>query len=221
MNTDDVVQLLKLYDGELIDCCLFLYESMEENTIEIQVDCFQTFCDNYRIITSNRTQKIQRKIKQRDLDILTDTYGKYVDELLGSALKKAYSGGFSKIEFYDILWRSIINSGIVTKKEEFAFCIYYIVIDKKIPYYFLESGLKMENEEFSNYMDQCQLAISKVRFILNNNFSQKTEEASLLLKELQGLNTFEEQVVVMATIISTLREEQRRLRKYIDRLMED
>ncbi|WP_455938800.1 hypothetical protein [Gemella morbillorum] len=221
MNVNDVEQLLKLYDGELIDCCLFLYESFQEESIERQVECFQAFCDNFRVITSNKTQKIPRKIKQRDLDILTDTYGKYVDELLGSALKKAYSSGFRKIELYDILWRSILNRGIITDSEEFAFCIYFVVIDKKIPYYYLDIGLKMENEEFSNFIDQCQLIISKVRFILSNNFSQKTEEASLLIKELQELDTFEEQTVVMATILSTLREEQKRLRKYIDKLLDN
>ncbi len=221
MKTNDVEQLLKIYDGELIDCCLFLYESFQEDSIEVQVECFQAFCDNYRIITSNKTQKIPRKIKQRDLDILIDTYGKYVDELLGSALKKAYSCGFSKIEFYDILWRSFINSGIVTNSEEYAFCIYFVVIDRKIPYYFLEPGLKMENEEYSNFIDQCQLSISKVRFILSNDFSQKTEEASLILRELQELGTFEEQTVVMTTILGTLREEQKRLRKYINRLIDN
>lgn len=220
MNAYDVEQLLRLYDGELIDCCLLLFESVQEETIETQVECFQAFCDNYRMITSNRTEKIPRKVPQRELDILTDTYGKYVDELLNSSLKKAYSHGFSKIEFYDVLWRSIINCGIVTKAEEYAFSIYYIVIDKKIPYYYLESGLKMKNEEYGNYIDKCQMSISKSRFIISSSFPQKTEEASLLLKELQELDTFEEQVVVLATVLSTLRQEQQQLRRYIDRLLD-
>lgn len=220
MNIQDVKKLLCSYRGELIDCCLYFYNSVKEESYEQQVECFQVLCEEYGSVKSNETVILESAISKNELDILTDQYGEYVDQVLNSLLKKSYSERYSSRQFYHNLWAAFINGGIITLEKEYAFAIYYVIIDRKIPYFVLEQGLQMDNQMFENYMIENRDVIAKLRFILNHSFTQKTEEASLIVRELTKLETFEEQVIAMVAILSTLRDEQKRLKKFLNRIVD-
>ena len=220
MNMLDVKDLLCTYRGELIDLCLYFYNSVKAESYEQQVECFQVLCEEYGSIKSNETVFLENTISKRELDILTDQYGEYVNQVLNSLLKKSYNEVYSSHQFYHNLWAAFINGGIVTEEKEYAFAIYYIIIDKKIPYFVLEQGLRMDDQMFDNYMLASQDVVAKLRFILNHSFTQKTEEASLIVQELTKLDTFEEQVIAMVAILSTMRDDQKRLKKFLDRIMD-
>ena len=219
MTAQDVKNLLCTYSGELIDCCLYFYNNIKKEEYDRQIECFQILCEEFGSVKSNETVILKNVISKTELDILTDQYGEYINEILNSLLKKAYNEEYSSRQFYHNLWAAFINGGIITSEKEFAFAIYYIIIDRKIPYFVLEQGLHMSNQVFENYMLENRDIIAKIRFILNHSFTQKTEEASLLVKELTKLETFEDQVIAMVAILSTLRDEHKRLRRYIDQLM--
>ena len=136
-------------------------------------------------------------------------------------LKKAYQNGYSAQEFYRSLWIGICNSGIITTLIERAFAMYYIAIDKKIPYFYLKSGVLMSNEEFRACMKKNEENLQKIRFILASEYSQKTEEASLVLNELINAESFEDQIIIMTGVLSILRSEQNRMRKVIQKLNEE
>ena len=57
-----------------------------------------------------------------------------------------------------------------------------------------------------------------------NSFNQKTEEASIILDEIIGLESYEDQVVVLASILGILRQEQKRvydaIREMVDEISE-
>lgn len=220
MNTKDVKELLCTYKGELIDLCLYIYNSIKEEPYDQQSECFQVLCEEYGSIKSNETVILEKTIQKTELDILTDQYGEYVNQVLNSLLKKSYNEGSSSRQFYNNLWIAIMNGGIITKDKEYAFAIYYIIIDRKIPYFVLGQGLRMDDQTFENYMIKNRDVIARLRFILNLSFAQKTEEASLIVQELIKLETYEEQVIAMVAILSSLREEQKRLRKYLNRIIE-
>lgn len=220
MNEKDVKELLCSYRGELIDCCLYFYNRIKQESYEHQVNCFQVLCEEYGSVKSNETVILEKAIRKSELDILTDQYGKYVNEVLNSLLKKSYNNGYSSREFYHNLWAAFINGGIITSEKEYAFAIYYVIIDRKIPYFVLGRGLRMDNQIFQNYMIEKREVVAKLRFILNHGFAQKTEEASLIVRELTKLETFEEQVIAMVAVLSTLRDEQKRLRKYLNSIID-
>lgn len=220
MNTKKVRELLCCYSGELIDVCLYFYEHIKGISLEQQIECFKELCETYGVVKSNETQQIEAVISKEELDILTDQYGEYINQVLNSLLKKSYKEGYSSRQFYYSLWQAFINGGIITTEKEYAFTIYYIIIDRKIPYFTLENGLKMDNQTFENYMMNNQEVIAKLRFILNSNFVQKTEEASLIIRELVKLETFEQQVIAMVAILSTIREDQKRLKKLLNKIMD-
>ncbi len=220
MNTQDVKNLLCSYRGELIDCCLYFYNSVKEELYAQQVECFQVLCEEYGSVKSNETVILENAIPKSELDILTDQYGEYVNQVLSSLLKKSYIERYSSRQFYHNLWAAFINGGIITLEKEYAFAIYYVIIDRKIPYFFLERGLQMDDQIFESYMIENRDVIAKLRFILNHSFTQKTEEASLIVQELTRLETFEEQVIAMVAILSTLRDEQKRLKKFLNRIID-
>ena len=93
MNMLDVKDLLCTYRGELIDLCLYFYNSVKDESYEQQVECFQVLCEEYGSIKSNETVVLKNTISERELDILTDQYGEYVNQVLNSLLKKSYNEG--------------------------------------------------------------------------------------------------------------------------------
>ena len=56
----------------------------------------------------------------------------------------------------------------------------------------------MDDEQFSDILEKNKEIIIKIRHILSLNFTQKTEVASLLLKEIQKNKSFKEQCVILA-----------------------
>ena len=216
----DIRTLLGTYKGEVIDLCLYVYNKIKSQPFEQQVDTFAELCELYGTIKSTETVIVEKTISKNDLDVLVDQYGEYINKVLSSLIAKSYKEGYSSREFYERLWKSYINSEIISSEVEIAFAIYYTIIDNKIPYFTLEPGLQMDNVVFGNYLDSHKELQSKIRFILNHGFDQKTEEASLLVKELSGLETLEEQVIGMVIILSTLRDEQKRLKRLLKVVME-
>ena len=139
-------------------------------------------------------------------------------------MKKAYNMGMEQEEFYELLWGNVVKSDMFSKIEEKSFALYYIVIDRKIPYFLLEKGMRMDNDTFKKCREKNLEVIKKMRFILFNSFNQKTEEASIILDEIIGLESYEDQVVVLASILGILRQEQKRvydaIREMVDEISE-
>ena len=79
--------------------------------------------------------------------------------------------------------------------------------------------LKIHNNLFK-YSFLLKPANVLLILILFNSFSQKTEEASIILDEIVGLDSYEDQVVVLASILGILRQEQKRVYDAIREMVE-
>ena len=64
------------------------------------------------------------------------------------------------------------------------FAFYYIIMDSRVPYFELKQGYEMSNESYRRLRLKHATTLKRVRYILNADFNQKTERASLLLDEL-------------------------------------
>ncbi len=224
MNKEKIDELLKQFSGRIIDLCYEVVKEMENENFEEQVNSVNYFCETFGTMKSDKTLEISQYISDEMLENLKDLYGKFVDELLETALKKAYNMGMEQEEFYELLWGNVVKSDMFSKIEEKSFALYYIVIDRKIPYFLLEKGMRMDNDTFKKCREKNLEVIKKMRFILFNSFNQKTEEASIILDEIIGLESYEDQVVVLASILGILRQEQKRvydaIREMVDEISE-
>lgn len=218
-----ILQLLSNFKGEFIDCCYMICNWCDEKEydFEKQSYCVEILCENYGKIRSTETEIVKSYISKEQKEILTRNYGKLVDEMLNATLRKAYYNGFLCEEFYRTLWIGLCNSGVITSLDERAFAMYYIAIDRKIPYFYLKKGVLMSNDDYQRCLSENDAAIQKIRFILYSDFSQKTEEASLIIDELINARNYEDQIILMTSILNTMRNDQKRLRKLIQQLKDE
>lgn len=61
----------------------------------------------------------------------------------------------------------------------------------------------------------------KIQFILSSNFSQKTEEASLIIDELINAKSYEDQIILMTCILNTMRNDEKKLRRLLQQLKDE
>jgi len=152
---------------------------------------------------------------------LKSKYGEYVNEHIKTSIKKAYYNSYSKYDFYALLLNGIIVSGMFSTKNEIAFAMYYIIIDIRIPFFVLDKGYSMDNDVYARCARKNKEKLSKLKFILSIDFAQKTEEASLILKELENGSDFEEQVVLLSVILNTIRKQFKHRIDELRRLVDD
>lgn len=218
-----ILQLLSSFNGEFIDCCYTICNWCDEKEYDFkqQSYCLEVLCNNYGKIKSTETEVIKSYISKEKNEELTKNYGKFVDEILNTNLHKAYHNGYSSEEFYETLWIGLCNSGIIASIIERAFAMYYIAIDRKVPYFYLKKGVLMSNEDYQRCLLENDITIQKIRFILYSDFSQKTEEASLIIDELIDAKSYEDQIILMTSILNTMRNDQKRMHKLIQQLKDE
>lgn len=221
MNKQDLERILKTYSGSAINLCVYVLEQTKELSFEEQVEFVSELCEQFGMVKSDKSFSIPEVISEDDKENLKDEYGKYVDGVLEASLKKAYNNTYTKDEFYRLLWGNFVKTEMLATDEEKAFALYYIAIDRKVPYFQMEKGLLMENDEFNKLRRQTKESIQRVEFILANSYKQKTEEASLILTELINLGSFEEQTVVLAALLASMRKEQKQMLDAVKEVIEE
>lgn len=200
------------YSGSRFDICYDIYKDLASCKDENRVELLSYACNNFGIKDSDGSFTPQSSgISPSTIDDLRDEYGQTVDALLDSLLQKAIKNKMSTATFYENIWNIIIQNPIFSSETEKAFALYYILIDDKIPYFPIESGLEMENSEFKALIDECNESIQKARFVLAVDFPQKTMEASNLVDIILSQAEYKKQVIVMSRIVSDLRDKNRKL----------
>jgi hypothetical protein len=132
---------------------------------------------------------------------LEDKYGDIVD----SMFKTLVEANHDEQQFYERLW-SIIDNPFFPDPEARVFALYYVLIDKRIPYFKLEvdTSTRMSDDEFGQRLRKLRPTTNKIRFIISCTFKQKTEQADLVLREIMTLEDVD-RIVATAYLISQLR----------------
>lgn len=205
-----VDKVLREGDGEPFDICDYLYQGLIQLNIQDQPSAFQYICELFGTVESSENFGIVASKYRNKEDTLRSQYGSLVNSLIELYIKR----NVEESDFYSSLWNNIMSSGLFSQEEERIFALYYILIDKRIPYFRLDpaSLYSLSNDRFKQIRNDNIRAIQKIRFILKANFSQKTERASALLAELgikvpqdmndgDSINLYETQLIQMVEII--------------------
>ena len=211
MDKTKAVELLHAYFGKTINFSYEIVKQIEKTEMKNQAEVIQQICELFDDTESDASIELQDYISDKELEKLRINDGELVNQILESNLKKAYLIESCEEEFYMFLWSEMVHT--FSELKDRAFALYYIIIDRRIPYFSVRKGLKMSEEDFREYRRQNKNSIAKTKFVLYNTYSQKTEEASILLDEITGRKSYEERVVLLVSILDTLRQEQRMLRK--------
>ena len=156
------------------------------------------FLENADYIDSSDEKEIDAYFTAQQLQKYEKTHADLIDALINKLVLRHCE----KEEFYDELWESIVKSDVLCDGEnEKIYAIGRIWSDGRIPYFCLNNGIKMSNEEFSSIIERNKEQLQEVTFILNCNYEQKTETCSKLLDVLERCKSNNEKTVVMAKIL--------------------
>lgn len=199
--SDRLKEIISTAKGSLLDLAYYIYKviiSVPGKEPDLLRVVFEE-CDQ---IESSEEEPLQKIFTEDEKEQYRDTYGKSVDGMLDALLKK----GLSKEAFYQELWKSIQDNPMLEGEKEKAFAFFYIWIDVKVPYFELEPGLRMSNEEYKEIKKEIMEEIKRARFILSVPTKQKTERASRLVWMLENMEDERKKAVLMAQILNIYRQ---------------
>lgn len=154
--------------------------------------------EQYEQTEPTEDTQLEKIFTRDEKDSYEDTYGKNVDGMLEAFLKK----GLDSKTFYQELWKGIQENPVLVTDKEKAFAFYFILIDTRIPYFELEPGIEMSNEEYINIQKELSEEMKRARFILYAPTKQKTERTSRLIHMLDALGDERQKAVFMAQILN-------------------
>lgn len=182
--------------GDKIDIAALIFDEIEKS-YGFEGEILKYFFEISEEIESSKEQRAEIIFSEEDKYRYREEYGKMIDGYLTALIHK----NLPEIQFYENLWEVVNNDMILSEKKQKIFALYYIWIDARIPYFQLEAGFKMSNEEYKRCSENMLPLILKTRFALVAPTEQKTERASRILGMLNELKTEKEKIVLMSHII--------------------
>lgn len=173
-------ELLSTADAPTLSICAELYKMILAQKEEDRSNAFELAINLYDDIDSDETVPLENSPYEAQKKTLKDTYGDFVDSFIEFFTKRKGM----KEDFYHDLWEAICNDTFFPSEASKIFAFYYIIIDSRVPYFELKQGYEMSNESYRKLRLKHATTLKRVRYILNADFNQKTERASLLLDEL-------------------------------------
>ena len=196
--------------GEKINLCYAMYKLIEQASPEDVSELLQFAAEIFDVTESCEKIFAEAFINENEESYLKSRYGNLADEML----KTLISDNPIKADFYKGVW-DIVNNPFFKDEKARVFAFYYIFIDSRIPYFHLDQGLKMSNEDFQLHVKKLVKKKAKIRFIIVREFPQKTEEASLLLQEIDSEESLEDRTILMSCLISEFRRREKLLKDQI------
>ena len=193
---EKIDEILMTYVGDDTDLCYYIFDILKQS--ENPGSGLECFMEKIRTRSSDATYSLEKKFSINELQQLDSIYAKYINELLNAMVNKAHLSSWSVGKFYDSLWEKI-NTDILFENDKVkSFVLFKLAQNPLMPYMEIESPLSMDDEQFSDILEKNKEIIIKIRQKLSLNITQKTEVASLLLKEIQKNKSFKEQCVILA-----------------------
>lgn len=140
--------------------------------------------DDLILITDNEKERLQER------------FGKISDEML----KALIAENLEESIFYQKLW-GIVNNPFFSESNAREFVFYNLLMDSQIPYFKVDDGLRMSNDEFQKTLGALFSLKAEVRFLLKRDFDQRTQRASNLLDLFDKVTDRNEKVVLMAYLL--------------------
>ncbi len=191
-----IKELLQTSSGDQTDLSYAVYELIEQSE-HLKPELFMFFIETSEDLDSSEEQRIEKIFSEEEKYQYARDYGKIIDGTLEALLKKQYE----KEKFYHELWKFIEENPLLDTKKLKAFALFYIWVDIRLPYYVLDDGIKMSDDDYQNVCQKLSEDIKKARFILHVPTEQKTERASRIVKLLENLQDDKEKAVLMSQIL--------------------
>ena len=156
-------------------------------------------------------------LEEKDVDIfftksqlqrLDRQFGRLIDGIINKFVMENHS----EKAFYSKLWQNLfVLDNLLDDDQSRKFALGRLWLDVRIPYFRMEDGIKMSNEEYGNIIQKHRNCIKKIDYILNYPCEQRTETSSRINKVLAQIEDEKEKAVIMSQVIYLI--EQRTIKK--------
>lgn len=195
--------LLSVARGDKINIACALCDLIRRAPEKDRAALFRYTAEVFDFAESNEQIAVDCVIADNEAKQLEQRYGTTVDSMLEAVIAE----NPSEDVFYKRMW-DLVNNPFFGSRKARTFALYYLLIDRRIPYFRVAEGLKMSNDDFKSRMRELRGKCARVRFILSREFEQKTEQTDLVLRELKDLDE-SNKAVLMAYVVAMLRSTER------------
>lgn len=194
---EKITELVLHYNGELYNFCYKIIEESED----LEKD-FEYICKNLLRTPEEKTIPINVYINKEERDLIWKIYEGKIEGILSEIVNKANYGLLKPECFYSELLDSLQKN--FTEKKELAVAFERILRDSRIPFEYLGKSLMMEQNIYKEKVKKNKKSIDKILYALRIEYSQKTEQASVLLNIIDGIEEYDDKVVVFSQLIDAI-----------------
>lgn len=170
---------------------LYIENKSEKNAIENFVKLLEWKRDSDESLEI--TEKLSEEDYQENVSNLYPIMQKIVDNLIKENLEET--------EFYTSLYKKIADDILFPKKEEKISAIIILLLDRRIPYFYLGEAVRMDNDVYKAIYASITKEIEKAYFILEYGYEQRTEVASQLYRLVKEQENDEEKLVLISSVL--------------------
>lgn len=201
----EIKEYLSVCSGKIMNVYYELYAIVEKIDEKEQPVAIEFICEHIESIDSDNSYKITKNYYTDEQ--LKRVTRKFVETglhgIISDIAENAAKEKLPPVQFYTLLWNRLIKT-YKTKRER-ALILYELPKNDLIPYKAVGTGLSMSNEEYRQTLkDIGEEFLSETEYILDLDYEQKTQRASLLVDKLLMLNDKKKQSVYMAKIINSV-----------------
>lgn len=207
----DYKQELKNYlstcSGNVLNVFYEIYQIIKRVEENQQPEAIMYYIDIMPVIKSDKSYKIKKDYyTDKQLDTIRKKFQKKnVKNLILDEASKDSKNNVQPIDFYRKIWNKL--SAICKNDKEAAYALFLLVDSDLIPYRSVGTGISMSNEEYAAGINKIRKTVfDDTVYILNLDYNEKTQYASLLVDKLLSLEDKNLQAIYMALVIKIAEE---------------
>lgn len=195
---DTLKKKVKEQKDKLWDLSADIVDYIYSETEEIQQKIFIAF------LRDVDTGEIQLSDIDERLTMSEEQFKEFrdVSKTADRILHNLVNSNISEDDFYEKLWAKFNDEDLFTRSDDRTALLLYLWLNPCIPYYQLNEGCSMEDQEFEENIEQLSDVLRKAKFIIFKRIRQKTQRVSLLMELADSIDDYKKRVVFWSCVMS-------------------
>ncbi len=194
---DELLEVVKANQTMIWDTCLAVWEFISQKEPPEKAEYFVLFMS-------------QIGIEQVEPEDIEQYFSKELLEHIGSDIKSLEDRVVDNLirqkpeedVFYEKLYEKICDSSLLPDLDAQTAFFTCLWLDPRIPYFYLDDGYRLSNEEYAATRREIMPALKKADYVLVHPFRQKTQRASHLMALADSLANERQKTVYWANVIA-------------------
>lgn len=191
-------EMIEHYNGKLYNLC---YQIITESDNVIRD--FEFLCKNYHGQPKEKSIEIKEYITADQMNFLRNLYGIEVNSFIVTTINKVNNKLLDSNNFYSDLWNHV--TAFHKDMMEQAFAMYWILVDKRIPFRCVGQGINLPDEKYRQILLDNRNSIEDMLYINELNCVDSAEEASLFLNTILKAADRESQIALLSFLLTMVK----------------